>query len=271
MEFADKTGRYPELQLWHTPVPIGVADMIGYDDRGFVVASGTYLPGYEDVGERLEQMAKEQPLGCSHGFQYDRLDRMDGVFDWYETREITVLPLQKAANRLTASTPLGSKETEMLTDDKAAFLREALGDDRYQRIEGSLDELARKAAADGLDFKDVSAAAEAPPAAPAAETPAVVIPTAAVEGATVAPEGVTAVSGADTAVVIQHGTQTDVPGVATAVVEGLAAQGALEPAPEPPRNAEGEVIVESGTVAVTARSCRTRCRRRASRRPPPSL
>lgn len=161
----DASKNYPDLQLWHTPVPIGRADMIDYDDRGFVIASGTYLPGYEDVGERLAELAKEQPLGCSHGFKYDRLDRLDGVFDWYDTREITVLPLRRAANLLTTSHPLGSKEIEMLNTEKAAFLERALGPERFAaEIEGKLDELARKAADEGLDFKDDEAAVAEPPA-----------------------------------------------------------------------------------------------------------
>lgn len=169
--FADKTGKYPELWLWHVPGSrIGKADMVDFAD-GFLVESGLFDPGLEGVAEA---MAKEtDPLTMSHGFVRTKPMDVNGITDGYIQFEASVTPQGPEANPWTGFTTM--KEADMpLSKDKRDFLAKYLPESTISALEGTTDELRKAAEAAGVDWKAVEAAEAAPPEAtitpPAAPT-----------------------------------------------------------------------------------------------------
>lgn len=163
--YVDREKAYPELLGWHEPgARVGVADGVAYDDRGFMLAAGTFDPAMMDVAERLASM---KGVGCSHGYFWRKSDLVDGVYRRYRTREISFLPVERAANPLTSFTATG-QEDSMLNPQKKEWLTGVLGSDRVAALEGTVQLLADKAAAEGLSFKELFADGPTPP--PAAVT-----------------------------------------------------------------------------------------------------
>lgn len=146
-----KSGTFPTLRLWHVPYDVGLADFVDYDaDNGFVVGSGTFNDGMEDIAERLLQ---EKDLGCSHGYLFDRNDYRDGVYHAYRSYEISVLPRDKAANLLTAF--YAGQEVPMLTPERKAYLERVAGPERVQTIERGLESLKGIADRNGIAYKSI--------------------------------------------------------------------------------------------------------------------
>lgn len=155
-EFVDHvwaTKEFPALRLWHIPVDVGRADFIDYDSDGFVVSSGGFKAGMEDVAQRLAGM---KGLGCSHGYLYKRGDLQDGVYKAYRSYEISVLPVDRAANTLTAF--FADSEVPMLTAARKAFLVDVMGEERADEIERGIGQLKSIAEAQGLSYKSLEEA-----------------------------------------------------------------------------------------------------------------
>ena len=156
--WVDETKQYPELRMWHIPGSgVGHADCITYAD-GFMVASGGFSKGNEDVAERLAGLSN---IGVSHGFAYRESDLTpDGVYKRYRTFELSALPIEKAANNWTAFTlELLKKEVEMgLNPDKREFLVKALGEERVGRLEEVLPQLSKDLEEAGVGWKDLAEA-----------------------------------------------------------------------------------------------------------------
>ncbi len=152
VQYIDDGGAYPEAWLWHTPgTKWGQADFVDYMD-GFLIVSGTVIPGMEHVAESL---ANEKDLGISHGYKYGHYDPDGGIIGWYRSFEVSPLPLKVAANKWTAIDVL-TKEVEMgFSDTKRAWLVGHLGEEDVSRLEG--DTAAAKAALEkkGIDYKDM--------------------------------------------------------------------------------------------------------------------
>lgn len=150
-DYANAAKAYPELWLWHVPGSrVGQADLVDLDSSGFVIASGTYDAGKEQVAENLRGMA---PLGVSHAFHYQGKDLRGGVFHRYRTFEISPLPLARAANSLTGFVP--GTEGTMLSKDRREFLEKAAGPSFVSDLEARLGEMADKAHAEGISYKQV--------------------------------------------------------------------------------------------------------------------
>src|SRR3990167_8226514 len=78
---AEKLDALPELWLWHTPLTaIGWADFVDYVD-GFMVSSGPYALGMDEVAEKLAEDAPT--LGVSHGYRYPLEAKENGVIHRY--------------------------------------------------------------------------------------------------------------------------------------------------------------------------------------------
>lgn len=151
--WVDARKAYPPLRLWHVPYDIGDTDQIDYTDDGFLVSTGTFRPGMEQIAENLAELSKELPLGCSHGFVYDPREMRDGVFPSYRSFEQTVLPLQYAANALTG---FGIREATVLTKEKRDFFVKALGSEgAVANLENTLGRLRQKALAEGVGFREL--------------------------------------------------------------------------------------------------------------------
>lgn len=182
-EYADyvwQSKEFPTLRLWHMPINIGKADWLDYDSNGFMVSSGTFLPGFEHAAE---QLAQRKDLGCSHGYIYPRSQKQAGVYGKYRTYEISVLPRSRVANTLTAF--VAGEEMPMLTPERKEFIAPIVGEDKLEMFETNLGRIKALADEAGLSYKDmeeaimeqgvkddVTAVAPAPAAAATVEAPA---------------------------------------------------------------------------------------------------
>lgn len=168
IDWIERTGRYPELWLWHTPgSKVGKADLLDYAE-GLAIASGTFDPDQQAVALQLSQ---DKSLGISHGYRYEAKDLgADGDYRRYRTFEISPLPLERAANEGTLFLSEKEEMTMELTKEKRAFLVAKLGDERVKGIEANLGTLSKELKESGVGWKDFSeSVAETPPAATAAE------------------------------------------------------------------------------------------------------
>lgn len=159
-QWVDETKQYPEARIWHIPgTGFGSADFVTYND-GFTLASGTFYKGFEDVAEKLAGM---ENLGLSHGFVYKPEEKSkDGVYQRYRTFEISVLPLEKAANPWTAFTlDLLKEEVKMgFTAEKRDFLAKTLGEERVGKLESVLPQLNKDLEDAGIGWKEFVEAME---------------------------------------------------------------------------------------------------------------
>ena len=158
--FVDREKAQPQLWLWHVPGSrIGLADFTDYAD-GFVVHSGTFDD--DEVAQGFAEGGCEG-LAVSHGFKYHEGDEEDGVYDWYRTFEVSVLPATKAANVWTQfQIENSSKEGKMgLSDEKRAFLVGRIGEEATKGIEDNLGSMAKTLEEHGIEFKELVEATEA--------------------------------------------------------------------------------------------------------------
>ncbi len=152
--YVEKTGDWPEVWLWHTPgTRLGVASLVDYVD-GFVVHSGTYDEGMEDVAEKLSKM--QHKLGVSHGYEYLLGDEEDKVYEHYRTFELTICPASRAANIWGTEFATFMKEVTMgFSQEKREFFVEALGEDRVVALETRLPALEKELEGAGVNFKEL--------------------------------------------------------------------------------------------------------------------
>lgn len=176
VEWANETKSFPALRLWHTPIDFGTGDFVAYDDNGFVLASGTFKPGFEDVAERL---ASEKNLGCSHGYLYRPSDYRDGVYHAYRSYEVSVLPRARAANTLTSPAFFAGEEWPMLGAQQKEWLTDVLGEEKVKEIETATTGLRSAAEGLALSYKameetlmEARSKDDAPPVAEAPAAPA---------------------------------------------------------------------------------------------------
>lgn len=156
---------YPELQLWHERNwTIGKATWVAFDevvgeDVGFAMAAGYFLPGCEQVAEKLSE-AKDVKL--SHGMpvatvQRDKDD--DSIIIEHDTSEVTVLPARFAANEITGFMTI-KKEAEMaISDEKRNTLINEWGikPNLLDEVEESNVSAAAKASDEGTEHKEKNA------------------------------------------------------------------------------------------------------------------
>jgi hypothetical protein len=156
VDYATKTGNYPDLWLWHSGPKSkwGKVDWLDYCD-GFVVASGLIDKDKESLAEDISKEA----LGVSHGFY----GLMNGNTIWrYRSFEISPLPAVNAANDFTDINFL-FKECEMpFTDAKKAWLKDTakLPETVIKEWEDSLAGLNTQLKALGLDWKEAEEKSE---------------------------------------------------------------------------------------------------------------
>lgn len=185
-EYADwamsEKGTLPTLRLWHAPVDVGDADMVGFDGS-FMISTGTFRKEYQQLAVNLKD--SDEALGCSHGFQYRPQDLRDGVYDRYRSFEVSVLPVNAAANAYTAFIAEG--DLPMLSDTQKDFIASKGGPELVAKVEAASASLTKAADDAGVDYKsmvdllfaekdDETPPVETPPVAetpPAPETPAV--------------------------------------------------------------------------------------------------
>lgn len=149
---------YPEAWIWHIKSwKIGTATWVAYDDSGFALAAGDYDEGCEQVAEWL---SKQKGWRVSHGMPPHTIKRDPNdpsIIIEHETREISFLPGEAAANMLTDFISLKKEDEMAIPADKKKTLIESWGmpADLLEKIEASNAETAEKAAAAGLESKEV--------------------------------------------------------------------------------------------------------------------
>lgn len=170
VEWVDKSGIYPELQIWHCGPgsALGEVDFVDYVD-GFCVASGLIHSEKENLALKLA----EQPLGVSHGFIGIKSRETSGqkYYDWYRPFEISLLPRGREANPWTAIA-IDDKEYTMGFAPAKKELLTKLGvpEAEVTGWEKQLEESAAKIKAAGIAWKDdEEATVQAAAAAVAAE------------------------------------------------------------------------------------------------------
>lgn len=153
------SGEEPFPELWHFHVRgtrWGQSEWLHYDEEtGFMLAAGLVDIGKENEAEAIA--ALDIPIGVSHGMPAKSIvrDRDDhSIITRYVTREISDLPADRAANKLTAFQVL--KEAVMaIPEEKRSYLRVVgLKDDKIDAIEDSLKAAANKAEELGLESKE---------------------------------------------------------------------------------------------------------------------
>lgn len=153
----------PELWLWHIDYPVGSVDYHAFDENtGFPVAAGSFYPGYEWAAEGVIKAGWD---GVSHGMPTKEIRRDDPtdktIITRHRTKEITLLPLWAAANKLAFSVikEVTMDEQKGLPAHKRDEFVKAFGEDRVEQIEEALAGKAKEADEMGLEKKE-----EAPPA-----------------------------------------------------------------------------------------------------------
>lgn len=152
VEWVDKSGIYPELQVWHCGPGsvLGEVDFIDFVD-GFCVASGLIHSEKESIALKLAEL----PLGVSHGFIGVKSSSDERCYDWYRTFEISLLPRSTEANMWTAYA-FDEKEYSMgFAPPKIALLK-SLGypETEITAMETQLKETGDKLKAAGIAWKD---------------------------------------------------------------------------------------------------------------------
>lgn len=133
----------PDLWYWHIPVPIGFADMVDFDERGYLIASGRQKEGefYSSVFKAIS----ESPVlhGMSHGMPMDFIGREQNerVIGEYISTEFTALPDEEAANWGTSFTTAMKEAIMRIPERKANRMKEIFGEDTVARFDALLDEL----------------------------------------------------------------------------------------------------------------------------------
>lgn len=166
----------PVLQHFHIPgTEWGQAEMVHYDkETGFAIASGYILPGHEAEAEAMMAM---DDVAMSHGMlkssvQYDPAD--PSVLIEHQTIEISDLPVDKAANKLTNFHVISKETDNMLTEEKKDYLKKA-GVVDVTGLEKSLASGKSLAESLQLDSKEDGGASDSVPpveSAPSEELPA---------------------------------------------------------------------------------------------------
>jgi hypothetical protein len=152
----------PKPEMWHWHVEgtrWGQIDYMFYHD-GFSVALGTVDPGHESEAQALA--VKEGETGVSHGMikRFMVRDVKDpSHIQFYVSKEISDLPIGKAANKFTGLTVFeGDVDMEIkeLTPEKREYLKTNFGytDERLDTIANNLTTKKEQAEAQGRESKE---------------------------------------------------------------------------------------------------------------------
>ena len=158
--FADRVAKgidpAPELWIWHAPAPVGEADYLAWDDRGFLISSGTVFPEWEPAVKAITESG--EVLGMSHGMPLESIRRDPNdprvILD-YRSKEISILPLDKAANLLTTFATEEAMEKGLRSDQRQRLVG-MMGEDGVKQLESEIERKAKTASAKGLESKETT-------------------------------------------------------------------------------------------------------------------
>jgi hypothetical protein len=159
----------PELWIWHIGVPVGDAEIVHYDERGYLFAGGRGRKGkfYDKVFAALADKEKSEPgsLAASHGMPttYIAKDPVNQAYiNQYASKEFTVLPREEAANEGTWLPAVLLKESGMdgMPDHKREWFIDTFGEDTFNEFDQFLSTVAREADDAGIPKKELDSMAD---------------------------------------------------------------------------------------------------------------
>lgn len=155
IEFMEANDAYPDLCFWHIRGAVwGKAKAVALIGR-FVVAVGEIYD--TKLAKALKSAVQsEQSWGMSHGFVYNPSSFTDSIYNEFHTFEISVLPLEEAANLLTGF-GIGEEIMPQVNPKAIDALEKALvgtGIDVNSLIAAGLEQTAK--ADQTFDFKSLS-------------------------------------------------------------------------------------------------------------------
>lgn len=127
VEDADEKGT---CQFWHIPGTdfatirwqggIGrfLVEMSTFDDTKM----GRWFKGFFEKYPEGHPVIAPYGWGCSHGYNYRKVDRLDGIYNWFDKKETTILPIDAASNVFTlAEFGFGEKTMELSEKQRNAL------------------------------------------------------------------------------------------------------------------------------------------------------
>jgi hypothetical protein len=122
----------PELWAFHTKgTRHGQADIV-WEHAGFVYALGHFDDTPEAKSAIKGYQKRKGKIELSHGFTYPRWALKDGVYESYNTFEISTLPEGAAANPYTTFEEV---TTMALSDKQASWIKDNLGEEALKRAQ----------------------------------------------------------------------------------------------------------------------------------------
>lgn len=159
----------PELWSWHTGgTRQGQAKMLFYDNH-IMNAIGTFDNTPEGETARKFYEANVGKIELSHGFTFPKWAFKDGIYEVYNTFEISTLPIGAAANPYTTFEEI---KAMALSEEKRQWLEQTIGKERTDQLLSENEKMGKaieELGANYKDFADVPANAETE--TPAEETP----------------------------------------------------------------------------------------------------
>jgi hypothetical protein len=150
----------PELWSWHTGGSRqGVAERVFYDNH-IMNAVGVFddTPEGETARKFYERNAGKIEL--SHGFTFPKWALKDGIYEEYNSFEISTLPIGAAANPYTTFEEINAMA---LSDEKRQWLESTIGKERTEKLLSENEKMGKAIEEMGAkykDFADVAAIAE---------------------------------------------------------------------------------------------------------------
>lgn len=161
-----KDGVKGEYRFWHLPgAKFGDIKWQAVIGR-FLAEAGTFdkTPVGLAFKEFFNQYPEGHPViapmgwGCSHGYLYDPSDRMDGVYEWFDKKESTVLPLHVASNPFTSMEVI----TMAMSDAQRAALEAIGGKELAQAVEETGRTRTKELEEAGIGYKEAGEKAVSP-------------------------------------------------------------------------------------------------------------
>lgn len=134
---------YPDLWVWHggEAVKIGKSTQISTVEKDGVVimsAVGTFDDNPRALAAKAFYNESKEIHGMSHGFTYPAARKQGRVYNQFNTFELTVLPIEAAANPYTA---FDSKEYEEanMKQEKFDYYVKVFGKDEAEKIKSEME------------------------------------------------------------------------------------------------------------------------------------
>lgn len=152
---------FPELWFWHIPYPFGRAKAIARiaaDERpnapSFNIAVGEFYETPHAVALEKATLKSKREYKMSHGYFYPENALIEGVYHYYDTFELSVLPNYAAANPFT----LFGDEQMPISPNKIKELETALGGDKalLADVVALVERKGKEVAATGQGYKEMA-------------------------------------------------------------------------------------------------------------------